>query len=194
VNADDRRCISEVLAGRTEAFGFLVKKYQDRLFNALARVVDHRDDALDVVQEAFIHAYQSLNSFKGDAEFFTWLYRIAFNAAISQKRKRKVQLSLDLPTEEERRLQEPEDQSALNRPSDRIEKEESDHRIHQALLRLAPEHRAVLILKDLEGQRYEEIAEVLDIPIGTVRSRIHRARIELREILEAQDKEDESRF
>ncbi|MCX7665285.1 MAG: sigma-70 family RNA polymerase sigma factor [Gemmataceae bacterium] len=185
MNADDRRCISEVLNGRTEAFGFLVKKYQDRLYNAILRVVDNREDALDVVQESFIHAYQSLNSFKGDAEFFTWLYRIAFNAAISQKRKRKVQLSLDLPANENGRSQEPEDQSTLNQPSDRIEQEESDQRIHLALSRLAPEHRAVLILKDLEGHRYEEIAEILDIPIGTVRSRIHRARVELREIIEA---------
>jgi RNA polymerase sigma-70 factor (ECF subfamily) len=95
VNNNDRQLIADSLAGRTPAFGELIRRYQDRLFNAVLRVVDNGDDAADVVQDAFLNAYQSLNSFKGDSEFFTWLYRIAFNAAISLKRKRKAVLSLD---------------------------------------------------------------------------------------------------
>jgi hypothetical protein len=95
VNTDDRRLIADCLAGHTPAFGDLVRRYQDRLFNAVLRVVDQPEDAADVVQDAFLNAYQSLNSFKGDSEFFTWLYRIAFNAAISLRRKRKAILSFD---------------------------------------------------------------------------------------------------
>src|SRR5205823_234492 len=95
VSADDRRIIADSLEGRTAAFGELVRRYQDRLFNTVYRVVGNAEDAQDVVQEAFLHAYQSLGSFKGDSAFFTWLYRIAVNTAISLKRKHRVVLSID---------------------------------------------------------------------------------------------------
>jgi RNA polymerase sigma-70 factor, ECF subfamily len=180
VNTDDRRLIAECLAGNTLAFGPLVRRHQDRLFNAVVRVVDNAEDAADVVQEAFLNAYQSLNSFKGDSEFFTWLYRIAFNAAISLRRKKKAVLSLDGDV---RAAAEPVDPSEFTRPGVGLERSEEDARLLAALGRLSPEHRAVLVLKDLEGQRYEDIAQVLDVPIGTVRSRLHRARMELRDLL-----------
>src|SRR5436190_8101184 len=93
---DDRRLISECLKGRTAAFGELVRRYQDRLYNTVFRLLGNSEDAQDVVQDAFLNAYQSLRHFKGDARFFTWLYRIAFNAAISLKRKHRVALSADL--------------------------------------------------------------------------------------------------
>src|SRR5262249_19737555 len=95
VSADDRTLITECLAGDTAAFGMLVRRYQDRLFNTVYRLVDNAEDAQDVVQEAFLNAYQSLGSFHGDSAFFTWLYRIAVNSAISLKRKRRVLVSLD---------------------------------------------------------------------------------------------------
>ena len=95
MNQDDRRLILECLGGQTEAFGELVRRYQDRLFHAVLRIVDNPDDALDAVQDAFINAYVSLASFKGDAEFYTWLYRIAFNTAVSLKRRRRMLVSLD---------------------------------------------------------------------------------------------------
>jgi RNA polymerase sigma-70 factor, ECF subfamily len=181
VNTEDRRLIAESLAGRAASFGELVRRYQDRLFNAVYRVVENADDAADVVQDAFINAYQSLNSFKGDSEFFTWLYRIAFNAAISLRRKRKVVLRLDGVDGE--KGAEPADPSDLVRPGLALERAEEDAQLLAALNRLSPEHRAVLVLKDLEEQKYEEIAEILDVPIGTVRSRLHRARLELRDLL-----------
>jgi RNA polymerase sigma-70 factor (ECF subfamily) len=181
VNTDDRRLIADCVAGRTSAFGELVRRYQDRLFNAVLRVVDNADDAADVVQDAFLNAYQSLNSFKGDSEFFTWLYRIAFNAAISLRRKRKAVLSFD--GGDERAATEPADPSEFTRPGVALERSEEDAQLLAAMARLSPEHRAVLVLKDLEGQKYEDIAEVLDVPIGTIRSRLHRARLELRDLL-----------
>jgi len=182
VNTDDRRLIADCLAGFTPAFGVLVRRYQDRLFNAVLRVVDNAEDAADVVQEAFLNAYQSLNSFKGDSEFFTWLYRIAFNAAISLRRKRKAVVSID--GSDDKTSVEPIDPSEYSRPGSNLERTEEDAQLMNALSRLSPEHRVVLVLKDLEAQKYEDIAEVLDVPIGTVRSRLHRARLELRELLE----------
>jgi RNA polymerase sigma-70 factor (ECF subfamily) len=184
VNTDDRRLIADCVAGRTSAFGELVRRYQDRLFNAVLRVVDNAEDAADVVQDAFLNAYQSLNSFKGDSEFFTWLYRIAFNAAISLRRKRKAVLSLDGGAGgDERTATEPADPSEFTRPGVALERLEEDAQLLAAMARLSPEHRAVLVLKDLEGQKYEDIAEVLDVPIGTIRSRLHRARMELKDLL-----------
>lgn len=182
MNTDDRRLIANTLKGQQAAFGELVRRYQDRLYHAIFRVVDHPDDALDVVQEAFILAYQSLNHFKGDSEFFTWLYRIAFNAAISQKRRKKAAVSLDWSSDERSSI-EPPDDSVDIRPGSAMERSEDEHILHHAIQQLPVEYRVVLILKELEGRKYEEIADILDVPIGTVRSRLHRARLELRNLL-----------
>ena len=183
MNTDDRRLIAECLKGRTASFGDLVRRYQDRLFNAVYRVLDNTEDTHDVIQEAFLNAYQSLNSFKGDSEFFTWLYRIAFNAAITLKRKRRTVFSLEYGRDDEL-SNEPADHSVFTRPGEALERSEEEAKLQEALNRLSPEHRVVLILKDIEGQKYEDIAEILDVPIGTVRSRLHRARSELKELLQ----------
>jgi RNA polymerase sigma-70 factor (ECF subfamily) len=159
----------------------LVRRYQDRLYNTVFRLVENADDAHDVVQEAFLSAYQSLNSFKGDALFFTWLYRIAFNTAISLKRKRRVALRIESGRGDGGN--EPLDASEFSRPGHALERAEEERRVHNALSRLSAEHRAVLVLKDMEGQKYEAMAEILQVPIGTIRSRLHRARLELRELL-----------
>jgi RNA polymerase sigma-70 factor (ECF subfamily) len=181
VSADDKRLIAECLQGRTSAFGDLIGRYQDRLYNTVYRLLDNAEDARDVVQETFLSAYQSLGSFKGDSLFFTWLYRIAFNTAISFKRKQRVTLRLHAGPDGTG--VEPLDLSEGSQPGYALEKAEEERRIQRALNRLSPEHRIVLVMKDIEGQKYDVIAEVLQVPIGTVRSRIHRARLELREWL-----------
>jgi RNA polymerase sigma-70 factor (ECF subfamily) len=183
VTADDRRLIAASLKGDTIAFGELVRRYQDRLYNTVYRLLDNADDAQDVVQDAFLNAYQSLDGFKGDSQFFTWLYRIAVNTAISHKRKQRLMLSIDAGRNGESRV-EPLDSSDASRPGHALEQAEEERRVQRALNRLSPEHRAVLILKDMEGQKYEAMAEILGVPIGTIRSRLHRARGELRELLE----------
>jgi RNA polymerase sigma-70 factor (ECF subfamily) len=183
VLADDRRLIEQCLQGQSAAFGELVCRYQDRLYNTVYRLVGNADDAQDVLQEAFLHAYQSLGSFKGDSQFFTWIYRIAVNAAISLKRKHRSILSIDGGRSDGGL--EPMDVSEFSQPGRSLEMAEEERLVHQALERLSEEHRAVLILKDIEGHKYETIAEILEVPIGTIRSRLHRARMELREILRA---------
>jgi RNA polymerase sigma-70 factor, ECF subfamily len=187
VSSDDNRLIAESLSGNAAAFGELVRRHQDRLYNTVYRLLDNHEDAYDVVQDAFLNAYQSLDSFKGDSLFFTWLYRIAVNTAISFKRKRRVMVRID--TTGSNPSIEPPDPSEETRPGHAIEQAEQEQRIQQALARLSAEHRAVLVLKDMEGQKYEDMAETLGVPIGTIRSRLHRARIELREVLERMDSE-----
>lgn len=178
---DDRRLISECLSGRRDAFGELVNNYQARLYNALLRLVDNSDDAADVAQDAFLNAYQSLHTFKGDAEFFTWLYRIAFNNAISLKRKKRATISLEAAGPDGGI--DPYDPSEYIRPGSALQRSEEEAQLQDAMNRLSHEHREVLILKDIEGLKYEEMAEILEVPIGTIRSRLHRARLELRDLL-----------
>jgi len=185
VSDEDRRLIAECLGGRQDAFGVLVSRYQGRLYNAVIRLVAQPEDAADIVQDAFLNAYQALHAFKGDAELFTWLYRIAFNAAISLKRKKRATVSLGAGGLEAGI--DPADPSEYVKPGAAIERSEDESQLLNAMHRLSPEHHEVLILKDIEGLKYEEIAEILSVPIGTIRSRLHRARLELRELLTSED-------
>jgi len=184
VNETDRDLIQASLGGCGESFGRLVVRHQDRLFNVLVRFLGSAEDARDVAQEAFIHAYQKLDTFRGNSAFSTWLYRIAMNAAISRKRKRRLERG-SLDAAREQAGLEPTDHHSDSNPSQPLETAERQHMVQTALDELPEEFRAVLVLKEIEGLKYEEIAEVVGIPIGTVRSRIHRGRAELRERLRA---------
>src|SRR5207244_1596685 len=169
VGSDDLRLITECREGNSAAFGLLVSRYQDRLFNTVVRLVENAEDARDVVQEAFLHAYQSLHAFKGDSLFFTWLYRIAVNTAISMKRKQRVVLRMQ-PAGESGPTIDPLDPSEMNRPGHALEMAEQERKVHECLAKLSAEHRAVLIMKDMEGMKYEEIADIMGVPVGTIRS------------------------
>jgi RNA polymerase sigma-70 factor (ECF subfamily) len=182
VSDDDHRLIAASRDGDPMAFGALVRRYQDRLYRTVARIVDNPEDARDVVQEAFLHAFQAFDRFKGDSLLFTWLYRIAVNAAISLRRKRKAVLSIRAEHPEVGTV-DPPDPSEQSRPGHALERAEEEQRVRRALRRLSSEHRAVLVMKDMEDQKYEAMAETLGVPVGTVRSRLHRARLELRELL-----------
>jgi len=176
---DDAQLIQETLAGKSVAFGQLVQKYQDRLYNTLVHVAGGIDEARDIVQEAFVQAFVKLETFQRNSAFYTWLYRIAFNVAASHCRRRKPSLSVEQARDATG--QEPVDGRAG--PSQQLERAERCQQVQEALATLSEEHRAVLILREIDGCCYETIAEVLDLPIGTVRSRLHRARFQLREQL-----------
>jgi RNA polymerase sigma-70 factor (ECF subfamily) len=179
--SDDAQLIHETLAGKPAAFGQLVRKYQDRLYNTLVRVVGSPEDALDIVQEAFVQAFLKLETFKRQSAFYTWLYRIAFNVAATHRRRKKPTLSVEQARESSGT--EPIDPGPG--PGDRAETDERCRQVQQAIASLPDEHRAVLVLREIDGCCYEAIAEILDVPIGTVRSRLHRARLQLREELKA---------
>lgn len=183
---DDYSLIADCLKGNPASFGTLISRYQDRLYNTVYRLVDNPDDAADVVQEAFLSAYLSLKHFKGDSQFFTWLYRIAVNAAITHKRRRRHGIQ-PIKTSDSAPGVEPLDPAASNRPGHAMEMQETERKIHAALQKISPEFRAVLVMKDMEDMKYEEIAEILKVPIGTVRSRLHRARLEFKTMLEREE-------
>jgi RNA polymerase sigma-70 factor (ECF subfamily) len=182
VQRDDAPLIAQCLRGDRLAFGELVHRHQDRLYNTVFRLLGNAEDAQDVVQDAFLSAYQSLHHFKGDSRFFTWLYRIAVNAAISLRRKHHMRVRADFAGRFET-ADEPLDDCADCQPSAALERLEDEQQLQAALNRLTPEHRTVLVLKEIDGHKYEEIADILQVPIGTIRSRLHRARLELRDQL-----------
>jgi len=176
---DDGQLIDETLDGRTAAFGELVRKYQNRLFNTVFHVVGNAEDARDVVQDAFVHAFVKLDTFQRASTFYTWLYRIAFNVAVSHCRRRRTTASLD----HAREAAGVEPADPTDNPGDSADREERRDQVRRALAELSEEHRTVLVLREIDGCCYETIAEILDVPIGTVRSRLHRARLQLREQL-----------
>jgi RNA polymerase sigma-70 factor (ECF subfamily) len=178
--SDDGQLIDQALEGHPEAFGQLVLKYQDRLFNTVFHVVGHAEDARDIVQEAFVQAFLKLESFRRESAFYTWLYRIAFNLAVSQQRRRRPAVSLD-HAREAGNMEPPDEEDG---PAESLDRKQRCRQVREAIAQLADEYRNVLVLREIDGCRYEAIAEILDLPINTVRSRLHRARLQLKEQLE----------
>ena len=180
---DDQQLIQKCLDGQTDAFGELVTRYQDRLYHSIMMMVRSPEDARDLAQEAFVHAFRRLESFRGDAAFYTWLFRIAVNATISFRRKAARRKTSSVESIREASGSEPIDDRFDSAPGSRMEQSEQLKLIHQALGELSEEFRTALVMTEIEGLSYEEAAAAVGCPIGTIRSRIHRARNELREKL-----------
>lgn len=180
---DDKTLVNMVLKGRSSAFEDLLKKYHDRVYRLAFRLLGNTQDAEDVIQDVFTQVYLSLKSFKGNSSFYTWLFRITYNVSITHRRKRKNVISLQTGqgTDSAPEIALASDGSA---PDLNLDREESKALVEKALGMLSIEHRACLIFKEVEGLSYEEIADSLEIPVGTVRSRLFRARLELRDILQ----------
>ena len=176
----EQTLIDQTRSGRTEAFGELVRRHHDRLYRSLVVLTGRREDAEDVVQEAFVLAFQKLELFQGRSQFYTWIYRIAMNCWMGQRRRLSARVSVQS-------LQSvPGDQpDTEDLPSDRAERVEEIGRLRAALSALPDDARTILVLRELDGANYETIAQTLDIPLGTVRSRLHRARVLLRDQLQS---------
>lgn len=174
---DDHSLVQASRAGDRDAFGVLVRRYQDRLYSTALRLTGSVEDAHDLLQDSFFRAYRKLGSFHGDSSFYTWVYRITVNLALSRRRKQHPHYEGAGPALDTADL------SGTSDPSLPLVRAERDARIQAALNGLGDDHRAVIVMKDLDGLRYEEIAAILKIPVGTVRSRLHRARCELKERL-----------
>ncbi len=194
----DQSLIEACLAGRREAFGQLVERYQHRLFHSLVHLLGSTEDAQDAAQDALILAFEKLGTFRGESQFYSWLFRIAYNSAVNSKRKpgsskrkpgsskRKTgPMSVSLEARRDASGLEPADLNPSTEPSFGLDVSDRQRLVQQALGELSEEFREAIVLKEIEQMSYEEIAEVVGIPLGTVRSRIHRARMELRQKLAA---------
>lgn len=175
--------IREALEGRSSSYGELVERLQLRLYNSMIQMLGSHDEAEDVVQESFVQAYLKLDTFQGNSQFFTWLYRIAFNIALSRGRRKRQPLSL----EQGREVSGADPEDRCEAPDQPLLRAEQIAMVHAALDLLSEEHRAILVLREMQDTSYEDIAEILDINIGTVRSRLSRARGQLKQHLEALD-------
>lgn len=186
-SGDEIELIRQALAGDQSAFESLVIEHQNRLFTAMTHVCGGVHDAEEVTQEAFIRAFLKLETFQQNSQFFTWLYRIAFNIALSRKRRKRAKISLDQQREDAGNdvVDQGESVDAALIRNDQVEL------VRAALAQLSEQHRVILVLREMDDASYEEIAEILELSIGTVRSRLNRARKQLRLVIEQMQSEQD---
>lgn len=183
----DQAVVERVLGGDMDAFSILVSKYQDRVYSAVLNYVANRDDAADITQDTFVKAYSKLATFNSGSAFYTWLYRIAVNAAIDFIRKRKSRPADSLDDNKYTEVGfEPVSHDMSTDPERVVVSSEQAHMLRNAIAKLSDKLRMALVLYDVEGLSQEEVAQVLNVPVGTVKSRVSRARAELKYLLSKQ--------
>ena len=194
-SAEDAELLRKARNGDRAAYGRIVELYQDRLFNALLRMVGDPEETRELTQETFTRGLMKIDGFRGESRAYTWLFRIGMNLAISQLRKvqRRRTFSLDAAPGGNGKsagdanaatLLERLSGNAADRPAQIAERRERDQQVLAALGRLDAEYRAVLVMRDVEGFDYAQMAEVLGLPLGTLKSRLFRARLALRDELQ----------
>ncbi|MGH2507106.1 MAG: RNA polymerase sigma factor [Ktedonobacteraceae bacterium] len=177
---DDVKLVTASKDGDQDAFSQLVQRYQRRVFNLVLRMLQDYEEASETTQEAFLAAWQGMPSFRGEARFSTWLYRIAYNCALKQLELRKRERTLQQALQAEQMLESTDDD-----PKDaHLEVLESQELVQEHLSQLPAKYRIVLILRHLQDMTYEEMAEVLTMPIGTIKTHLFRARNLLKERLQ----------
>ena len=176
-NATDKEIIERVKGGEKEAYDLLVLKYQQRVINLISRFVKNHSDALDVSQETFIKAYRALPNFRGESAFYTWLYRIAVNTAKNHLtvQSRKITKS-DYDVADIEQIEGNMSLTEQPTPESLLVKDELQETILKTIENLPEDLKSAIMLREIEGLSYEGIAEVMECPVGTVRSRIFRAR------------------
>lgn len=192
----DDALVALVLEGDKNSYRLLVEKYQNKIFSLAFDILKTKEDAEDVVQETFVKAYLSLPSFKGQSSFYTWLYRIAYNMSIDVKRRVNRRGGNHIEFREAGNVSNtgsdessggptivPEEAQTVEGPAEAFYRKEAGSRIKAVLDELSPEHRAVVVLREVDGLNYEEISEATGVPKGTVMSRLHYARKALQKAL-----------
>jgi len=196
VRTEDAALVAELKAGSEEAFGLLIAQYSHPLYSLIARSLQDPSDAADITQEVFLKVFRNIKSFNGDASLRTWLYRIALHEASNQRRwwsrHKRQELTIDSPLGA---AESDEGDQALclgatladqnDSPYQQAESAELKARVENSLRQLPEVFRTVVILREIEGFSYDEIAEVVSVPVGTVKSRLTRGRAALKEILVA---------
>lgn len=184
-NLTDDELVGQVLAGDSAPFGEIVQRHEGRLYNTIYRLVGSAEDARDLLQDTFVKAYENLKTFRGGSSLYTWLFRIAVNTSLSHRRRRKwVQMSAPPGDEDNPNPGNTVADTAAADPADRLITAETEVLVQEAINGLDDEHRTVVVLRDIQHCDYRQIAEILEVPPGTVKSRLHRARMMLRDELQ----------
>jgi RNA polymerase sigma-70 factor (ECF subfamily) len=181
-SSDDLELIDRFKDGDTSAFGEIVNKYQDKIYNLCRHMLGNAEEAEDAAQDVFLKAYQALPKFQPEASLYTWLYRIATNTCIDYKKKPSFESLFGDSGEGERLVHD----RATDAPSPEklYQSKQIDQALQESLGKLSPKLRAIIVLKEIEELSYEEIADTLEISMGTVKSRIARAREELQKLMQ----------
>ncbi len=197
--ADDLTLVQRARTGDQRAFKTLVERYQKKVFSVALGMLKDREEARDVSQEAFVKVYKYLDHFKGDASFYTWLYRITVNICIDVMRRKGGQKGEQVEFDESVQLDTAEaNLGALGsklgtNPQKAMLRKELAEKIQSALAEVPEKHRAILLLRELEGMSYEDLARTLEIPKGTVMSRLFHARLKVQKVLNEYLELDESK-
>jgi RNA polymerase sigma-70 factor, ECF subfamily len=176
----DAECVRRVQRGEAGAFETLVRRHEKTIFNLIYRMLGDTEEAAEVSQEVFLSAFRAAGQFRGDANFSTWLYRIAINHASTRRKTLNSRQRKVVPIDSADSLHDPDPG-----PLELLEKQEIREKVQFALNQLEPDDAAVILLRDLQDVSYNEVAHVLEIPVGTVKSRLHRARQALKSRLQS---------
>lgn len=183
--SEEKALIRKCKNGDINSFELLIEQYQKKVFNIAFRMMGNQEDASDIAQEVFIRVYKSIKNFKEESSLSTWIYRIATNVCLDELRKRKknniISINSTLQLDDSELTLELEDPG--DRPDELLQKKELCREIQEAIECLNEEHKAVIVLRDINGLSYEEISKILQCSLGTVKSRINRARSSLKSIL-----------
>jgi len=188
IREEETRLIGRILAGETQLFEAFVNENQTTVYNLALRMTGSEQDALDASQDAFMKAFHSLSSFRGDSKFSVWLYRLTVNACLDLLRRRSRRNEVSLTDDEDSDDQEPIEMSVPDErfcPETELEKKELREAVQRAVVQLSPDFRQALLLREVSGLSYGEIGEALQLESGTVKSRIFRARKKLAQLLMA---------
>lgn len=190
---EEKKWISLAKKGDLSAFEELIRRYEKIVYNVALRMMNHSEDAKDISQDVFLKAYRNIGNFDERAAFSTWLYRITVNTCIDEIRKRKGRQSYSLEAELEQEEGSMQRQIANGEetPEESLLREERKQELIQALGALSEEHKTAVVLRDIRGLSYDEIAEIMQLPMGTVKSRISRGRNQLKtEILKIRERNE----
>jgi RNA polymerase sigma-70 factor (ECF subfamily) len=167
----DAECVRRLQLGDTDAFEILVRRHEKTIFNLVYRMLGDYDEAAETSQEVFLSAFRAIDRFRGDANFSTWLFRIALNHTSTRRRSINRSQQRRVAIEDAEPVRDPQPG-----PAEAMEKKEMRERVQSALNSLEPDDATVILLRDMQDVPYDEVARLLDIPVGTVKSRLHRAR------------------
>jgi RNA polymerase sigma-70 factor, ECF subfamily len=187
-NLDDRDLAALACEGRDRAFRELLTRYEKPVFSLVYRMVRDREAAEDVAQEAFVKAFNAIDTYNPGYKFSSWMFKIANNLAIDRLRKRELD-TVSIHGSPHARSEDEEERSSITltsgteSPEEYVENRELGGQIEDAIGRLRPEYRTAILLRHVEGHSYDEVAQIMDVPLGTVKTYIHRGRSELKELL-----------
>lgn len=181
---DEKKLIKKSISGDVESFEILISRYQKMAYNVAYRIMGNEEDAKDMAQESFIKIFKYIKNFRMDSSFSTWMYRIVMNTCKDELRKKKLKvISIDKTIDTGDGSMQMDIEDSSRTPEQLLESKETSEEVQNALLQISENNRIVVVLRDIKGFSYSEISEIIDVPVGTIKSRINRGRQELKEIL-----------